>query len=99
LSSNDFCKLSNSKIAPNTLVSKNGTEYRRHLPESSLLFYEKLIDNPVGTGKMSHFGSKRIASIKVPNAELSLTDSVVSTDAFFPFHRRKNSERFVSTVT
>jgi phosphoribosylaminoimidazolecarboxamide formyltransferase/IMP cyclohydrolase len=39
----------------------------------------------VGAGQMSRVDSTRIASIKAQNAGLSLTDSVVSSDAFFPF--------------
>jgi phosphoribosylaminoimidazolecarboxamide formyltransferase/IMP cyclohydrolase len=39
----------------------------------------------VGAGQMSRVDSTRIASIKAQNAGLSLTDSVVASDAFFPF--------------
>ena len=39
----------------------------------------------VGAGQMSRVDSTRIASIKAQNAGLSLKDSVVSSDAFFPF--------------
>jgi phosphoribosylaminoimidazolecarboxamide formyltransferase/IMP cyclohydrolase len=39
----------------------------------------------VGAGQMSRVDSTRIASIKAQNAGLSLTGSVVSSDAFFPF--------------
>ncbi len=39
----------------------------------------------VGAGQMSRIDSARIASIKAQNAELSLTNSVVASDAFFPF--------------
>jgi phosphoribosylaminoimidazolecarboxamide formyltransferase/IMP cyclohydrolase len=39
----------------------------------------------VGAGQMSRVDSARIASIKAQNAGLSLTDSVVASDAFFPF--------------
>jgi phosphoribosylaminoimidazolecarboxamide formyltransferase/IMP cyclohydrolase len=39
----------------------------------------------VGAGQMSRVDSTRIASIKAQNAGLSLLDSVVSSDAFFPF--------------
>ncbi|MDD2721470.1 MAG: bifunctional phosphoribosylaminoimidazolecarboxamide formyltransferase/IMP cyclohydrolase [Gallionella sp.] len=39
----------------------------------------------VGAGQMSRVDSTRIASIKAQNAGLSLVDSVVSSDAFFPF--------------
>ncbi len=39
----------------------------------------------VGAGQMSRVDSTRIASIKAQNAGLSLNDSVVASDAFFPF--------------
>lgn len=39
----------------------------------------------VGAGQMSRVDSARIASIKAQNAGLSLTGSVVASDAFFPF--------------
>ncbi len=39
----------------------------------------------VGAGQMSRVDSARIASIKAQNAGLSLSGSVVASDAFFPF--------------
>jgi len=39
----------------------------------------------VGAGQMSRVDSARIASIKAENAGLKLADSVVASDAFFPF--------------
>jgi phosphoribosylaminoimidazolecarboxamide formyltransferase / IMP cyclohydrolase len=39
----------------------------------------------VGAGQMSRVDSTRIARIKAENAGLSLTGSVVASDAFFPF--------------
>jgi phosphoribosylaminoimidazolecarboxamide formyltransferase/IMP cyclohydrolase len=39
----------------------------------------------VGAGQMSRVDSARIASIKAENAGLSLSGSVVASDAFFPF--------------
>ncbi|HUL42479.1 MAG TPA: bifunctional phosphoribosylaminoimidazolecarboxamide formyltransferase/IMP cyclohydrolase [Burkholderiales bacterium] len=39
----------------------------------------------VGAGQMSRVDSARIASIKAENAGLSLQNSVVASDAFFPF--------------
>jgi phosphoribosylaminoimidazolecarboxamide formyltransferase/IMP cyclohydrolase len=39
----------------------------------------------VGAGQMSRVDSTRIAAIKATNAGLSLQDSVVASDAFFPF--------------
>src|SRR5690606_12829559 len=39
----------------------------------------------VGAGQMSRVDSARIASIKATNAGLSLHNSAVASDAFFPF--------------
>ena len=39
----------------------------------------------IGAGQMSRVDSTRIAAIKAANAGLSLADSVVASDAFFPF--------------
>ena len=39
----------------------------------------------IGAGQMSRVDSARIASIKAQNAGLTLTDSAVASDAFFPF--------------
>lgn len=39
----------------------------------------------VGAGQMSRIDSARIASIKAQNAGLSLNNSIVASDAFFPF--------------
>jgi phosphoribosylaminoimidazolecarboxamide formyltransferase/IMP cyclohydrolase len=39
----------------------------------------------VGAGQMSRVDSTRIAAIKAKNAGLALRDSVVASDAFFPF--------------
>jgi phosphoribosylaminoimidazolecarboxamide formyltransferase/IMP cyclohydrolase len=39
----------------------------------------------VGAGQMSRVDSARIASIKAQNAGLKLANSVVASDAFFPF--------------
>jgi phosphoribosylaminoimidazolecarboxamide formyltransferase / IMP cyclohydrolase len=39
----------------------------------------------VGAGQMSRVDSTRIAAIKAQNAGLSLKNSVVASDAFFPF--------------
>jgi phosphoribosylaminoimidazolecarboxamide formyltransferase / IMP cyclohydrolase len=39
----------------------------------------------IGAGQMSRVDSTRIAAVKAANAGLSLTGSVVASDAFFPF--------------
>jgi phosphoribosylaminoimidazolecarboxamide formyltransferase/IMP cyclohydrolase len=39
----------------------------------------------VGAGQMSRVDSARIAALKAKEAKLSLSGSVVASDAFFPF--------------
>ena len=39
----------------------------------------------VGAGQMSRVDSTRIAAIKAENANINLSNSVVASDAFFPF--------------
>jgi phosphoribosylaminoimidazolecarboxamide formyltransferase/IMP cyclohydrolase len=39
----------------------------------------------VGAGQMSRINSARIAGIKAKHAELTVTGSVMASDAFFPF--------------
>ena len=39
----------------------------------------------IGAGQMSRVDSTRIAAMKAANAKLALVDSVVASDAFFPF--------------
>ncbi len=39
----------------------------------------------IGAGQMSRVDSTRIAAMKAANAKLALADSVVASDAFFPF--------------
>jgi phosphoribosylaminoimidazolecarboxamide formyltransferase/IMP cyclohydrolase len=41
----------------------------------------------VGAGQMSRIDSAKIAGIKAQNAGLSLSNSAVASDAFFPFRR------------
>ncbi|MGL4667328.1 MAG: bifunctional phosphoribosylaminoimidazolecarboxamide formyltransferase/IMP cyclohydrolase, partial [Saezia sp.] len=52
---------------------------------NAIVFCSNEMTLGVGAGQMSRIDSARIASIKAENAGLSLTGSVVASDAFFPF--------------
>ncbi|MDP1635802.1 MAG: bifunctional phosphoribosylaminoimidazolecarboxamide formyltransferase/IMP cyclohydrolase [Gallionellaceae bacterium] len=57
----------------------------KYVKSNAIVFCKNGQTLGVGAGQMSRVDSTRIASIKAQNAGLSLADSVVSSDAFFPF--------------
>ena len=57
----------------------------KFVKSNAIVFCAKGQTLGVGAGQMSRVDSARIASIKAQNARLSLADSVVASDAFFPF--------------
>lgn len=57
----------------------------KYVKSNAIVFCKNGTTLGVGAGQMSRVDSTRIASIKAQNAGLSLKDSVVSSDAFFPF--------------
>ena len=57
----------------------------KFVKSNAIVFCENGQTLGVGAGQMSRIDSARIASIKAQNAELSLSNSVVASDAFFPF--------------
>ncbi|MFA6014308.1 MAG: bifunctional phosphoribosylaminoimidazolecarboxamide formyltransferase/IMP cyclohydrolase [Gallionellaceae bacterium] len=57
----------------------------KYVKSNAIVFCKNGQTLGVGAGQMSRVDSTRIASIKAQNAGLSLVDSVVSSDAFFPF--------------
>ena len=57
----------------------------RHVKSNAIVFCKDKKTLGVGAGQMSRVDSTRIAAIKAENANISLTDSVVASDAFFPF--------------
>jgi phosphoribosylaminoimidazolecarboxamide formyltransferase/IMP cyclohydrolase len=57
----------------------------KYVKSNAIVFCKNGHTLGVGAGQMSRVDSTRIASIKAQNAGLSLVDSVVSSDAFFPF--------------
>jgi phosphoribosylaminoimidazolecarboxamide formyltransferase/IMP cyclohydrolase len=60
-------------------------EVARHVKSNAIIFCKDKKTLGVGAGQMSRVDSTRIAAIKAENANISLTGSVVASDAFFPF--------------
>ena len=57
----------------------------KFVKSNAIVFCKDGMTLGVGAGQMSRVDSARIASIKAQNASLALADSVVASDAFFPF--------------
>ena len=57
----------------------------KYVKSNAIVFCKNGQTLGVGAGQMSRVDSTRIASIKAQNAGLPLQDSVVASDAFFPF--------------
>jgi len=57
----------------------------RHVKSNAIVFANDTQTLGIGAGQMSRVDSTEIAILKSKKAELSLIDSVVGSDAFFPF--------------
>lgn len=57
----------------------------KFVKSNAIVFCKDGMTLGVGAGQMSRLDSARIASIKAQHANLSLQDTVVASDAFFPF--------------
>ena len=57
----------------------------KFVKSNAIVFCKNGMTVGVGAGQMSRIDSARIASIKAQNAGLTLQDSAVASDAFFPF--------------
>jgi len=57
----------------------------QYVKSNAIVFCAGGVTLGVGAGQMSRIDSARIAAIKAGNAGLSLQDSAVASDAFFPF--------------
>ena len=57
----------------------------KYVKSNAIVFCAGGMTMGVGAGQMSRLDSARIASIKAQHAGLSLKDTVVASDAFFPF--------------
>ena len=57
----------------------------KYVKSNAIVFCGDGMTLGVGAGQMSRVDSTKIAAIKAQNAGLSLKNSVVASDAFFPF--------------
>jgi phosphoribosylaminoimidazolecarboxamide formyltransferase / IMP cyclohydrolase len=57
----------------------------KYVKSNAIVFCKGGMTMGVGAGQMSRLDSARIASIKAGHAKLSLQDTAVASDAFFPF--------------
>jgi len=57
----------------------------KYVKSNAIVFCKNGMTMGVGAGQMSRLDSARIASIKADAAKLSLQNTVVASDAFFPF--------------
>jgi phosphoribosylaminoimidazolecarboxamide formyltransferase/IMP cyclohydrolase len=57
----------------------------KFVKSNAIVFCKDGMTRGVGAGQMSRLDSARIASIKAQHAQLSLQDTAVASDAFFPF--------------
>ena len=57
----------------------------KFIKSNAIVFCENGQTLGIGAGQMSRVDSARIATIKAQQAKLTLTNSVVASDAFFPF--------------
>ncbi len=57
----------------------------KYVKSNAIIYCKDGMTLGVGAGQMSRIDSAKIASIKANNAGLTLADSVVASDAFFPF--------------
>ena len=57
----------------------------KFVKSNAIVFCKNGMTMGVGAGQMSRLDSARIASIKAQAAQLSLQNTVVASDAFFPF--------------
>jgi phosphoribosylaminoimidazolecarboxamide formyltransferase / IMP cyclohydrolase len=57
----------------------------KYVKSNAIVFCKNGMTMGVGAGQMSRLDSARIASIKAEHAHLSLHDTAVASDAFFPF--------------
>ena len=77
-----------SKLKPN---KKNLSDLRfawqvaKYVKSNAIVFCNDKKTLGVGAGQMSRVDSTRIAAIKAEHANLDLKNSVVASDAFFPF--------------
>ena len=74
------------KPTPEELIEmKFAWQVAQYVKSNAIIFTKNNKTLAIGAGQMSRVDSTIIATIKAKNACLSLSDSVVASDAFFPF--------------
>ena len=81
------CKVvSKIKPTPEELIEmKFAWQVAQYVKSNAIIFTKNNKTLAIGAGQMSRVDSTIIATIKAKNAGLSLSDSIVASDAFFPF--------------
>ena len=83
----NHCKIV-SKLKPNQEQMDDmlfAWRVAKYVKSNAIVFCKNNRTLGIGAGQMSRIDSTKIASIKAQNANLDLTNSVVASDAFFPF--------------
>ena len=83
----DHCKIV-SKLNPNQEQMADmlfAWRVAKYVKSNAIVFCKNNQTLGIGAGQMSRVDSTKIASIKAQNANLDLINSVVASDAFFPF--------------
>jgi phosphoribosylaminoimidazolecarboxamide formyltransferase/IMP cyclohydrolase len=83
----DHCKIV-SKLKPNQEQMADmlfAWRVAKYVKSNAIVFCKNNQTLGIGAGQMSRVDSTKIASIKAQNANLDLINSVVASDAFFPF--------------
>lgn len=83
----NHCKIV-SKLKPNQEQMDDmlfAWRIAKYVKSNAIVFCKNNRTLGIGAGQMSRIDSTKIASIKAQNANLDLTNSVVASDAFFPF--------------
>ena len=81
------CKVvSKIKPTPEELIeTKFAWQVAQYVKSNAIIFTKNNKTLAIGAGQMSRVDSTIIATIKAKKAGLSLSDSIVASDAFFPF--------------
>ena len=84
--------INNCSIVTNLKPSKDQLEdmkfawvVSQYVKSNAIVFCKNKQTLGIGAGQMSRVDSTKIASLKAENANVDLTQSVVASDAFFPF--------------
>jgi phosphoribosylaminoimidazolecarboxamide formyltransferase/IMP cyclohydrolase len=62
-----------------------GWKVAKFVKSNAIVYAKNNMTIGVGAGQMSRINSARIAGIKAEHAKLEVTESIMASDAFFPF--------------